>query len=99
MSKVLKSAPNQLWTTYSYVLSRVNNVALYMVLWTDKIHCFITPRIKLLDNQICVYLSHVSAQTYIIWLFQRVHTSFLAEGIGCYIFIAGNQLWTGDFVT
>ena len=30
---------------------------------------------------------HVSTQTYIP-----------TEAMGCYIFIAGNQLWIGDFV-
>ena len=53
MSKIKKSAPDRLWTTYNYVL------------WTDKIHCFITlTQIKLLGNQICAYLSHVSTHTY-----------------------------------
>ena len=52
----------------------------------------------LLDNQICVHLSHVRKYTN-LWLFQRIHTSFLTEVMGCYIFIVGNLLWTGDFVT
>ena len=47
MSKIKKCVPNRLWTTYNYVL------------WTDKIHCFISP-----TNQICAYLSHVSTHTY-----------------------------------
>ena len=34
------------------------------VLWTDKIHCFITPTNQIVGNQICAYLSHVSTHTY-----------------------------------
>ena len=31
-------------------------------------------------------------------LLNRIHTSCTTEVISSYIFIGGNQLWTGDFV-
>ena len=36
---------------------------------------------------------------HILMVIQRNSYKFLTEVIGFYIFIVGNQLWTGDFVT
>ena len=56
----------------------------YDVLLINKIHCFIIP-----TNQII---------RLVLWLFKRIHISFLTEVIGCFTFITGNQLQTGNFV-
>ena len=71
------------------------------VLWNNKIHCFISN--SYITNSYITFLENILLplvpykDTYHM-LLNGIHTSNITEVIGNYIFIAGNQLWTGDFV-
>ena len=67
------------------------------VLWNNKIHCFIIP-VYNIPRKYCLLPLVPYKGTYHI-LLNGIHTSYITEVMGSYIFIVGNQLWTGDFVT
>ena len=53
--------PNILYTLHAEILGMP---FIFICMHACKTHALYLSRIKLLDNQICVYLSHVSTQTY-----------------------------------
>ena len=58
----------------------------HQYVWNNKIHYLY---IIFLENVICFHL----------YLLNGIHTNYVPKVIGSYIFIVGNQLWTGGFVT
>ena len=67
------------------------------ILWNSKIHCFIIT-VYNIPRKYNLLTLVPSKGTYHM-LLNGIHTSYITEVMGSYIFIAGNQIWTGDFVT